>query len=163
MKTLILCAANVCRSPAAEVLWRHAAAERGFEHAVASAGLRARSGQLPSSVMSSLLLSRGVVLPERGAVPFHRALACRHELILVMEPAQQQQLLALAPELTGRVHLLGRWGQGPVRDPTGGPAEAYTYCLEQMATAVDAWLDRLTAPASRPMARPSRVAVAAHA
>ena len=163
MKTLIVCAANVCRSPAAEVLWRHAAAERSFPHAVASAGLRARSGQLPSNYMSGLLQARGVVLPERGSVQFHRALACRHELILVMEPAQQQQLLALAPELTGRVHLLGRWGQGPVRDPTGGPPEAYAYCLEQLAAAVDAWLDRLTAPVSRAVDRPARGAMSAHA
>jgi protein-tyrosine phosphatase len=167
MKTLILCAANVCRSPAAEALWRVAGEERGLPVSVASAGLQARAGQLPSSHMSRLLATHGLVLPERGSSPFIRAAACRYELILVMEPPQQRQVLALAPELTGRVHLLGRWGQGPILDPTGGSPEDYANCFQHLVAAVDAWQTRLIAtasrPATQPAARPQRLAAPLHA
>ena len=164
MKTLILCAANVCRSPAAEALWRVMATERGLRDPVASAGLQARPGQARSSQMLYLLAAAGLAPPEQGASPFIRAVACRHELILVMEPAQQRQVLALAPELTGRVHLLGRWGQGPIADPTGGPVEGYAACLEQLSSAVESWVERLVAPTRRaPAARVAEPVRATHA
>lgn len=105
--------------------------------------------------MTQLLLERGYLMPGHGSNPFFRALACRHELILVMEPAQQRQVVALAPELMGRVHLLGRWGQGAIEDPTGGPAAGYERCLDQLMFAVDAWMERLE---GRPRALPARVA-----
>lgn len=145
MKTLVLCSANVCRSPAAEALWRAAAADRGFPGTVASAGLQARPGQQRSPQMLRLLAAAGVPLPENGANPFIRTVACRHELVLVMEPAQQRQVLAMAPELTGRVHLLGRWGQGAITDPTGGSPQDYDTCFRHLSAAVDAWLDKLAA------------------
>lgn len=146
MKTLIVCAANVCRSPAAEVMWRSAAVNRGLADAVSSAGVQARPGQPPSTSISRALVERGFAMPGRGANPFIRAVACRHELILVMEPAQQRQVIALAPELMGRVHLLGRWGQGTITDPTGGTYQDYEDCLDRIAQAVDAWMDRLALP-----------------
>lgn len=166
MKTLILCSANVCRSPAAEALWRAAAGERGLTGTVASAGLQARAGQAPSSTMVGLLQARGVVVPEAGAVSFNRFMARQYGLILVMEPVQQQQVLALTPELTGRVHLLGRWGQGTIDDPMGHQPMAYQHCLDQICLAVEAWMERL-APVRLPhcSARPevTRTVVATNA
>ena len=159
MKTLVLCSANVCRSPAAEALWRAAAAERGFPGTVASAGLQARPGQQRSTQMLRLLASAGVALPENGANPFIRAVACRHDLVLVMEPAQQQQVLAMAPELTGRVQLLGRWGQGTITDPTGGSPQDYATCFSHLSAAVDAWLNKLAVRS----VQSHGMAVAAHA
>jgi protein-tyrosine phosphatase len=159
MKTLILCSANVCRSPAAEALWRATAGERRLPSEVASAGLQARPGQQRSAQMLRLLASAGVAAPENGASPFIRTLACRHDLVLVMEPAHQQQVLSLAPELTGRVQLLGRWGQGAITDPTGGSPQDYATCFSHLSAAVDAWLDRLTTRSARTSGMP----VAAHA
>ena len=159
MKPLVLCSAKVCRSPAAEALWRAAAAERGVPGTVASAGLQARPGQQRSTQMLRLLAAAGVALPENGANPFTRAVACRHDLVLVMEPAQQQQVLAMAPELTGRVQLLGRWGQGPITDPTGGSPQEYATCFSHLSAAVDAWLNKLAVRS----VQSHGMAVAAHA
>lgn len=149
MDTLIVCAANVCRSPAAEALWRAAVLTRGVAARVSSAGLQASPGARQSATMAKLLASQGIAMAERGATVFLPAIARRHQLVLVMEPAHQRAILSMAPDLAGRVHLLGRWGQGPIEDPMGGAVIGYRRCIEQMEAAVNAWLARLTAEGSQ--------------
>ena len=98
--------------------------------------------------MAKLLAAQGIAAADRGATAFLPAIARRHQLVLVMEPVHQRAILSMAPDLAGRVHLLGRWGQGPIEDPMGGAVIGYRRCIEQMEAAVNAWLARLTADGS---------------
>ena len=146
---LIVCKANICRSPMAEVLWRAGAERRARPVVVASAGLDAQPGQPPDPVCINLMAARGIRgLAEHRSVRVNLQEAGRHELILAMEPQQVQRIRALAPTLAGRVYLLGHWltGQGQagtIADPHGGPPEAYVACLKQIEQSVDLWLRRL--------------------
>jgi protein-tyrosine phosphatase len=142
--TLLVCTANVCRSPMAEALWRAAAADRAIAAPVASAGLDADPGRAADPFGSALLAERGLDLGTHRASRFRADLALDCELILVMEPEHMRRIKTLAPVLAGRVHLLGRWGAGPIRDPFGAHRAVYETCLLHLENSVHAWLNRLS-------------------
>jgi protein-tyrosine phosphatase len=97
-----------------------------------------------------LLAARNIDLRTHRARPFVRALAVPHDLILVMEPNHARYLQSMAPELAGRVQLLGRWTTGPIADPIGQPRAAFEHCLQVLERAVESWLDKLTRRRSGP-------------
>lgn len=141
--TLLVCTANICRSPMAEALWRVAAARLGRTLPVFSAGLDALPGQPADLACVELLAERGIDLAGHRARRFTTADARRHELVLVMEPEHQRRIMAAAPMLAGRVHLLGRWGAGPIADPYGASRSEYEDCLARLDQSIIAWLNRI--------------------
>lgn len=156
MTTLIVCTANICRSPAAAALWRLEATRRGVAHSADSAGLKAEPGRPADTMWAPLLGNRGIDLSAHRAQPFLPQAAMRYDLILCMEPGQVRYVESLAPVLAGRVQLLGRWGQGPILDPFGGDVSGYDRCLALIEGAVQSWLDRLAGRQSRTSATAGR-------
>jgi protein-tyrosine phosphatase len=140
---LVLCTGNICRSPMAEALWRVAAARLRRTLPVFSAGLDALPGQPADLACVELLAERGIDLAEHRARRFTPADATRHELVLVMEPEHHRRIMAAAPTLAGRVHLLGRWGAGPIEDPYGASRSEYEDCLGRLDRSIIAWLNRI--------------------
>ena len=143
MSVLIVCTANVCRSPVAEWLWRQRADELGRPILVSSAGVDAQPGSAADPLCVALLAQRGLDLRGHRAQRLHLPDAARHELILVMEPKHAQRIKLKAPVLAGRVQLLGRWSAGAIADPRGASREVYERCLDIMSAAVEQWLQRL--------------------
>lgn len=141
--TLLVCTANICRSPMAEALWRNAAARLRRVLPVASAGIEAQPGRPADLACVELLAERGIDLMDHRATRFSADMAMRHELVLVMEPEHQRRIMALAPALAGRVHLLGRWGAGPIGDPYGASRSQYEDCLGLLERSVIAWLNKV--------------------
>ena len=141
--TLLVCTANICRSPMAEALWRDAAARLRRTLPVFSAGLDALPGRPADPACVELLAERGIDLAEHRATRFTPADATRHELVLVMEQEHAWRIMSAVPTLAGRVHLLGRWGAGPIEDPYGASRAEYEYCLGQLEISAMAWLDRI--------------------
>ncbi|MFP6560083.1 low molecular weight phosphotyrosine protein phosphatase [Paraburkholderia sp. B3] len=139
---LIVCHANVCRSPAAEQLFRAAAPQPGSFH---SAGLRAREGADMDPMMQRLLAERGVNVG-MGA---HRArrltsrLVRAADLVLVTERRQVSEVERLDPTARGKVYALGNWENSDVADPHGLHEEAYRESLELMDRLVKGWLSRI--------------------
>ena len=127
----------------AEALWRAAAARLRRTMPVFSAGLDAQPGRPADLACVELLAERGIDLSEHRATRFTPADATRHELVLVMEPEHHRRIMAAAPMLAGRVHLLGRWGAGPIDDPYGASRSEYEVCLARLEQSVDAWLNRI--------------------
>lgn len=140
---LFLCTANICRSPAAEALWVRAARHAGVVSRATSAGVRARSGDAAHPVMTELLEAQGCHLSQHVSQPFTVSLARQADLVLVMEPWHLRYVVSRAPEIAGRVWLLGHWGEGPVVDPVGKHRDDYVDCIEQMECAMESWLDAL--------------------
>ena len=93
--------------------------------------------------MVDLLQDYGCDLAGHAATPFTGRLARRADLILVMESEHARAVVNAAPELAGRVMLLGHWGEGPVLDPVGRARTDYIDCLEQMECAMESWMDHL--------------------
>jgi protein-tyrosine phosphatase len=153
---LIVCTANICRSPAAAALWRIEATKRGVAHPADSAGLKADPGRPADPMWASLLGNRGIDLAAHRAQPFLPQAAMRYDLILCMEPTHVRYVESLAPVLAGRVQLFGRWGQGPIPDPYGGDISGYDRCLALIESAVQSWMDRLVGRRAKTAASTAR-------
>jgi protein-tyrosine phosphatase len=139
---LIVCHANVCRSPAAEQLFRAGAARPDTFH---SAGLRAREGAGMDPMMQRLLTERGV----KVGMGAHRArrltsrLVRAADLVLVTEHRQVSAVEQLEPTARGKVYALGNWENSDVADPHGLHEAAYRESLELMDRLVKGWLSRI--------------------
>jgi protein-tyrosine phosphatase len=142
-QVLLVCTANICRSPVAEVLWREAAAARSRPVPVASAGVEAEPGRPADPVVVELMAARGLDLTQHRASHFRADLARDCELILVMEPAHARRIQATAPELAGRVQLLGRWTCGLITDPYRRELADYGECISLLENSVRAWLNKV--------------------
>lgn len=141
--TLLVCTANICRSPMAEVLWRDAATRLGRLMPVASAGIEATPGRPADDECVGLMAERGIDLSGHRSMRFSAAEAARHELVLVMEPDHQRRIMAAVPTLAGRVHLLGRWGVGTISDPYGSNRTDYEECLDRIERSIQSWMNRI--------------------
>lgn len=142
-QVLLVCTANICRSPMAEAMWREAAAGRRRPLSVASAGLEAEPGRLADPACVELMAARGLDLSGHRARRFRADLAVDCELILVMEPAHARRIQAQAPQLAGRVQLLGRWSGTEIGDPYRREPEAYVECVELLEKSIQAWLNKI--------------------
>ena len=142
-QVLLVCTANICRSPMAEALWREAAAGGRRQLSVGSAGTEAEPGRPADGTAAELMALRGLDLSGHRAERFRPDLALESELILVMEAGHQRRIQALAPQLAGRVHLLGRWTTGEIADPFRQDQSIYAECIELLENSVKSWLNRL--------------------
>ncbi|MCC8391434.1 low molecular weight phosphotyrosine protein phosphatase [Paraburkholderia sp. MMS20-SJTR3] len=145
---LIVCHANVCRSPAAEMLFksRHARAARDGAAPIAfhSAGLRAIDGHRMDPVMRRLLEERGVAAGPHRARRLDRKLVRAADLVLVTERAQVSDVEALDRAARGKVYPLGKWlADTDVADPHGGAEHDYRESLVLIEHLVMGWLQKI--------------------
>jgi protein-tyrosine phosphatase len=142
---LIVCHANVCRSPAAEQLFRASLSEHapGRVKAVHSAGLRAREGANMDPVMQRLLKERGVAVGAHRARRLTRRLVRAADLVLVTEHRQVLDVEQIEPTARGKVYALGNWENSDVVDPHGLDEDTYRDSLELMDRLVKGWLSRI--------------------
>ncbi|WP_321842398.1 arsenate reductase/protein-tyrosine-phosphatase family protein [Paraburkholderia bannensis] len=142
---LIVCHANVCRSPAAEQLFRARLRERAAGHAGAfhSAGLRAQEGVDMDPVMQRLLVERGVTVGEHRSRRLTSRLVRQADLVLVTERHQVSEVERIEPTARGKVYALGNWENSDVSDPHGLDEATYRDSLELMDRLVKGWLSRI--------------------
>jgi protein-tyrosine-phosphatase len=138
-----VCTANVCRSPMAEALLRHAlAAEpeplRSCE--VVSAGVAARGGERASVNSLEALAKVGLRIDGHRSRVLTPELAARADLILCMTESHRAVIgLALDP-MPENVFLWREFMPGvanrEIADPYGGPLAEYAACRDEMVEAV---------------------------
>jgi protein-tyrosine phosphatase len=145
---LIVCHATVCRSPAAEMLFK--ARQRAVSHsspapiAFHSAGIRAMEGHAMDPVMRRLLDELGVATGIHYSRRLDRQLVRDADLVLVTERRQVCEVEALDPAARGKVHPLGKWSDGSdVADPHGGAEGAYRESLVLIEHLVMGWLKKI--------------------
>lgn len=144
MKLLVVCTANVCRSPMAEAAMRHMIAARGLHADVASAGVDALPGH-PAHPASIDTIARAGY----GDLSTHRSrqllpqMAQQADFVLCMRDSHRDAIVSRVPQAAGRTRLLGHWRGVEIDDPVSGPAEGFVQCLEQMNECIEAWIDRL--------------------
>jgi low molecular weight protein-tyrosine phosphatase len=141
---LIVCHANVCRSPAAEMLFKdgqrkHAGAQIAFH----SAGIRAVDGDGMDPMMRRLLAKRGVTAGEHHARRLNKHMVRDADLVLVTEQRQVKDVEALDPSARGKVHALGKWAGSDVVDPYGGEESEYRESLVLIEHLVMGWLNKI--------------------
>jgi protein-tyrosine phosphatase len=140
---LILCVANRCRSPMAEVMLRAALAQQGRHPRVRSAGVAALDGDPADEMTLVHMAARGFDLSRHRSAALRQAMVRDADLILVMEEAQRHWLLAQEPAAAGKVHLLGHWTGTEIADPVAQPKAVYDDAIRLIEGAVAQWAHRL--------------------
>lgn len=142
MKILVVCTANICRSPMGERVLARLLAETSAR--VSSAGTRAINGNVADATVSELIRERGW-----GDLADHRSQSLlpsvvqRAELVLCMEQEHVRHILAMDPTLQGRVRRFGHWQGSDIADPIGQSRARYAACLDEIEAAANTWKDKL--------------------
>ena len=144
LKLLLVCTANVCRSPMAEFAVRHVLRKRDLRAQVSSAGVEAVPDEPahPMSIDAAAKAGLGDLSTHRSRLLSKLTLR-EADFVLCMENHHRQAIIARAPQHAGRVRLLGHWQAIEIADPVSGPAEGFEQCLELMNDCIEQWVDRL--------------------
>ena len=101
---LLVCRANLCRSPSAEVMLTRSLGTS--ELSVASAGLRVRDDQVAPEDFLEVALARGVDLRAHRPVPFTKELGRSADVILTMTRELLRTMVVDLPEVWPRSFTL---------------------------------------------------------
>lgn len=103
MQVLVVCTANIARSPLAAAMLER---ELGPDVSIASAGTRAREGSPATPESVRLGQERGLDLGDHRSRPVTPALASSADLVITMSERQRNMVSQLAPRMAGRVFTL---------------------------------------------------------
>ena len=166
MKTILfICTGNICRSPMAEGLMRHAL--NGTAIRVLSAGVGAGHGQAPSGHSVRALQEWGIDIGQQRSRALTPELVDNADLILGMTRSHVDAVLMMYPEAGDRVHRLRDFDptldefDRDICDPIGGSYEIYLACRDQIKAGIDTMIEALHSLASNPATRTCRLAVGA--
>lgn len=157
-RVLFVCLGNICRSPAAENIFRHRLDETGLSRRVScdSAGtISLQKGKPPNSQMARLLQRRGY--PVTGTARMIKSADLRgFDLILTMDHSNEEDVLALArtTEEKSKVRSLTDFCRSldhdEVPDPYGGADKEFELAVELIEDAVDGLIDHLNSEPVNP-------------
>ena len=140
---LVICTANICRSPVVAMLLQDALANKNVK--VSSAGTLALNGNKAADTMRKLLVERELHRIEdhrsQALMPHHLSQA---DLIFCMEHEHVARVLQMNPVLKGKVKLMGHFeNQSEVSDPYGHDEPVYEQSIEQMQRLTTQWVDKM--------------------
>src|SRR3954469_17957823 len=138
MKTvLFVCTGNVCRSPMAEGIFRHAVQGRG-NYRVVSAGLGAMEGQPPSAHAVEAVKELGIDISSQRSRMLSPALVAQADYIFGMTHSHVDTVMLLYPQAAEKTFLLREFDdtldpfEKDISDPIGGSYEVYMNCRDQI-------------------------------
>jgi protein-tyrosine-phosphatase len=148
---LIICTANICRSPVAAALLRDRLRQRGLTNwTVGSAGTWAMVARGASRYSIEVAKRGGLDISEHRANMVEENHMKHADLILTMEVGHAEALRAEFPRQAHKVHMLaemvGRTYN--IADPYGGPLEEYERMYDGLTEVIDNGLDRIIALAT---------------
>ncbi len=103
---LLVCRANLCRSPSAEVMLSRALAGAGVDASVSSAGLEVVEGQVAPEDFVEIALVRGIDLRAHRPTSFSNDVAERTGLVLAMTRGLLRTMVLSAPSIWPRSFTL---------------------------------------------------------
>jgi RpiB/LacA/LacB family sugar-phosphate isomerase len=138
MKTILfICTGNVCRSPMAEAMFRHAVRGRG-EFRIFSAGLGAVDGQPPTPHSVRAMRELGVDISAQRSRMLTADLVRSADIILGMTHSHADTIALLYPAAAEKTFLLREFDdtlepyEKDIGDPIGSPYEIYVDCRDQI-------------------------------
>lgn len=148
---LIVCTANMCRSPMAEVLLRDAAKRRGLAWEVSSAGTAAAFGSPPATNAVPAMAELGFDLSDHRSRPVRAEYLTESTIVLAMA---RRHIDDIARDFGRHGHLFlfnEMVGQKKdVADPIGGPVDDFLVCARGLQATIESgmeWLQQKTATA----------------
>ena len=143
---LVVCTANICRSPVAEALLRQRLHQRGLtDWQVRSAGTWAQMKRGASRYSIQVAAVRGLDLQDHVAEMIAAPQLQAADLVLCMEAGHVESLKAEFPAYADKIYLLSEMigRRYSVKDPYGGPLRAYEMMANELAEIIDNGLDRI--------------------
>src|SRR5438445_676205 len=138
MKTILfVCTGNVCRSPMAEGILRHALEGRG-DYRVMSAGLGAMEGQPPSIYAVQAVRELGIDISGQRSRMLTPEMVEDADYIFGMTHSHIDTVMLLYPQAAEKTFLLREFDETldvfekDISDPIGGSYEVYENCRDQI-------------------------------
>src|SRR5579871_2872337 len=138
MKTILfICTGNVCRSPMAEGIFRHAIQGRG-SYRVISAGLGAMEGQPPSAHAVDAVKELDIDIAGQRSRMLTPELVSQADYIFGMTHSHVDTVMLLYPHAAEKTFLLREFDdtldpfEKDISDPIGGSYEIYLNCRDQI-------------------------------
>jgi RpiB/LacA/LacB family sugar-phosphate isomerase len=138
MKTILfVCTGNICRSPMAEGLFRHATRGR-MDCRVVSAGVGAMEGQAPSLHAIRALKELGIDISQQRSRMLTSDLVDHADYIFGMTHSHVDSVMLLFPQAAEKTFLLREFDETldefekDISDPIGGSYETYAYTRDQI-------------------------------
>jgi protein-tyrosine-phosphatase len=147
---LIVCTANICRSPMAAALLRHFLAGQNEplkSLQVVSAGIAARQGD-PISDNAAVAMKRvGLDLSQHSSQPVTQQLLDGALVVLCMTESHRAMIQLQFERVPEHLYLFREFLPPPVdpevEDPYGGPLSVYETCRDNLVEAVPSVVDFL--------------------
>lgn len=140
---LVLCTGNICRSPMAEGLLKHAfAGETGPLQSlkVISAGVAAREGDMVSENAVFALKKGGIDISAHRSRPLTQELLDGAIAVFGMTESHRSQVQLKAEPAPKHLYLFRQFMPAPaaheIVDPYGGPLKAYETARDEMVEAI---------------------------
>ena len=138
---LIVCTANICRSPMAAGLLRHALSaqpEPLRSVSVLSAGVSARTGEPVSEHSVTALKKVGVDIADHRSRPINQKLLDRAVAVFCMTETHRAMIAATADPVPKHLLLFREFMREDreVPDPYGGPLALYETARDELVEAV---------------------------
>ena len=145
---IVVCTANICRSPMAAALLQHALAaqpEPLRSLPVISAGVAARAGD-PVSENSVLALKKvGLAIAGHTSRPLTQQMLDEASLILCMTESHRAMIQLQAEPAPKNIHLFREFmpqrGDKEIGDPFGGPLKLYEATRDEMVEAIPSLIE----------------------
>jgi len=126
---LVVCTANQCRSPMAEILLRDAVRARGLDWVITSAGTRAVDGEPMHPKARAVLVERGHDPSGWTSTALTPKLIEHADLVLTAESLHRSEVVTLAPAALTRSFLMLQFARlaghvpplSDARGPKAGP------------------------------------------
>jgi protein-tyrosine phosphatase len=136
---LVVCVANLCRSPIAQGLLIQRLPDRN----IWSAGLNAVPGELADRRTVAAAAIHGLDLSAHRTQSVAGWMCEAAELILVMEQSHRSELERRYPLVRGKVFLIGAAEQVDIADPFRLPEEAFATTYADIERGVSHWVARI--------------------
>ncbi|MEE9453663.1 MAG: low molecular weight phosphotyrosine protein phosphatase [Paracoccaceae bacterium] len=137
---LVVCVANICRSPVGERLLAQACPDLRVQ----SAGISALVGHGADKDVISVAAQHGLSLEGHVSRQFTSEIAADFDLILTLEKGHMRVVAEQAPAVSGKTMLFGQWlGQADIADPYMKSHDFHVAVFEEIRDAAQAWAAKL--------------------
>lgn len=140
---LVVCTANICRSPMGEGMLRHALAAEAEplrSIPVISAGVAARKGETVSENSVVALKKVGIDIAKHRSQPLTQEMLNDALLVLCMTETHRAMIQMQADPAPAELRLFREFmpksADKEVPDPYGGPLKLYELCRDELVEAV---------------------------
>ena len=136
-KIIVICYANICRSPIGEAILKVIYPEK----IISSAGTKALEGQSANPLSVQVIQEQmGFDLSHHRARQLTNDMVCENDLILVMEQSMISKITEKYPIAEGRTFLINHFRDGgDVCDPYKQPLDKFKHTFFEIKEAINSW------------------------